>query len=107
MAEMGSLPKRSEVDKQFVWAIEDLYATDELWEKEFNEIKEKLQDVSAYRGRLSESAKTLLEFLQFSDRLNMMMERVYVYANQRYHEDTANSKYQDFADKAGVLLVQM
>ena len=65
MAEMGSLPKRSEVDKQFVWAIEDLYATDELWEKEFNEIKEKLQDVSAYRGRLSESAKHYWNFCSF------------------------------------------
>ncbi len=35
-----------------------------------------------------------------------MMERVYVYANQKYHEDTGNPVYQDLADKAGVIVVQ-
>lgn len=101
------LPKRSEVEKQFTWAIEDLYATDELWEKEYNEIKESLPKVAEYKGKLGESAKTLLEFLKMSDQLSILMERVYVYANQRYHEDTNNSVYQDLADKAGVLAVQM
>ena len=66
-----------------------------------------LTRATEYRGRLSESAKVLLEFLKLSDELSIMMERVYVYANQRYHEDTGNSKYQGLADKAGVLIVQM
>lgn len=107
MSQSNSLPKRSEVEKQYTWAIEDLYANDELWEKEFNELKNKLSKVEDYKGRLSESAKTLLDFLKLSDEASIMMERVYVYANQRYHEDTGNSIYQELADRAGVLLVQM
>lgn len=102
-----SLPKRSEVEKQFTWAIEDLYATDELWEKEYNQLKDMLPKAEEYKGRLSESAKTLLEFLNLSDELGIMMERVYVYANQKYHEDTGNSVYQELADRAGVLYVLM
>ncbi|HPU63727.1 MAG TPA: M3 family oligoendopeptidase, partial [Mobilitalea sp.] len=107
MAQSNTLPKRSEVDKQFTWAIEDIFATDELWEKEYNKIKELLPKAESYKGRLVESAKNLLEFLKLSDELGILMDRVYVYANQRYHEDTANSVYQDLADKAGLLLVQM
>ncbi|NLO08727.1 MAG: oligoendopeptidase F [Clostridiales bacterium] len=106
MSEVERLPKRNEVEKQFTWAIEDLYATDELWEKEYNELKELLPKAAVYRGRLAESAKTLLDFFKFEEQLGILMERVYVYANQKYHEDTGNPVYQDLADKAGVIVVQ-
>ena len=60
MSKSKSLPKRNEVEKQFTWAIEDLYATDELWEKEYNKLKELLPKAESYRGTLSESAKPYL-----------------------------------------------
>ena len=107
MSEAGRLQKRSEVEKHVTWAIEDLYATDELWEKEFNELRGMLPKAVEYRGRLAESAKTLLDFFKLDEQLGMLMERVYVYANQKYHEDTGNAVYQDLADKAGVLIVQL
>ncbi|NLL73354.1 MAG: oligoendopeptidase F [Clostridiales bacterium] len=102
-----SLPKRSEVNKESKWAIEDLYLSDDLWQDEYDKLGNMLTKVSEYRGKLSESAKILLDFMKLSDELRMMMERVYVYANQKYHEDTANPVYQDLADKSGVLMVQM
>lgn len=106
MTQGNSVPKRSEIDKQYKWAIEDLFATDELWEKEYNKIKEMLPKAEVYKGRLTESAETLLEFLKLYDEISLMMERVYVYANQKYHEDTANAVYQELADKSEALLVQ-
>ncbi|NLJ97269.1 MAG: oligoendopeptidase F family protein, partial [Clostridiales bacterium] len=107
MSSNKSLPKRSEVDKKYTWAIEDLYVSDELWKEEYDKLSKMLPKVSEYKGKLSESAKSLLDFLKLSDELQMMLERVYVYANQKYHEDTGNSVYQDLSDKAGVLLVQL
>jgi len=107
MANNKNIPKRSEVDKRFTWAIEDLYATDELWQEEYNRIKEMLPRISEYQGKLSESAETLLGYLKLSDELYQLMERVYVYANQKNHEDTANPVYQDLSSKAGTLYVQV
>lgn len=107
MSEAGRLPKRSEVERNLTWAIEDLYATDDLWEKEYNEIKDMLPKAVEYRGRLVESAKNLLGFFKLNEKISILMERVYVYANQRYHEDTGNAVYQELADKAGVIMVQM
>ena len=107
MTKGKTLLKRSEVKKEFTWAIEDLYATDELWEKDYNRLKEMIPQIEEYRGRLSESGKTLLDFLNLYCRLNILMERIYVYANQKYHEDTANSVYQELSDKAEVLNVQL
>ncbi|MBB2183651.1 oligoendopeptidase F [Lachnospiraceae bacterium MD1] len=107
MAEKKSLPKRSEVDVRYTWAIEDLYVSDEQWQKEYEKIKEMLPKAAEYQGRLSKSGDLLLSFLQLCDQINQMMERVYVYANQKYHEDTGNSTYQDLSNKAGSLFVQV
>ena len=105
MGEGKKLRKRSEIDDKFKWAIEDLYGSDEEWRAEFDQVKEMAGRLTEYKGRLSESADTLLNFLSFSDEISMLEERVYVYANQRYHEDTGNAVYQDLSDKASNLSV--
>lgn len=102
-----NLPKRSEVDINYKWAIEDLYASDDLWYKEYEAIKGMLPKAAEYQGRLSKSAELLLGFLQLSDEIGKLLERVYVYANQKYHEDTGNSTYQDLSNKANALSVQV
>lgn len=107
MAEKNSLPKRCEIEKEYTWAMEDLYATDEQWQLEYDKLKEMLSKVVEYQGRLSKSSELLLGFLQLSDEINILLERIYVYANQRYHEDTANAKYQDLSNKANMLSVQV
>ncbi len=107
MAKNKTLPKRSEVNRLDSWAIEDLYTSDEVWQKEYEEIKTLLPNAAQYQGRLNKSGEVLLSFLQLSDEIGMLLERVYVYANQKYHEDTGNSVYQDLSNKANVLSVQV
>jgi oligoendopeptidase F len=107
MAQNKILPKRSEVEKKYTWAIEDLYSSDEQWQIEYNKVKEMLPTILEYQGRLSKSGDLLLGFLQLSDEISKLMERVYVYASQKCHEDTANPVYQDLSNKAGALSVQV
>ncbi len=101
------LPKRIEVDQKYKWAIEDLYASDDLWQSEYDQLKNLVAKASEYQGRLSKSGELLLSFLQLSDEIGKLLERVYVYANQKSHEDTANAIYQDLANKANALSIQV
>ena len=103
---MQELKKRSEVEKQFRWRIEDLYASDDGWETEYEKTGKLCQELSSYQGRLLESAETLYQFLSKKDEMNQLFERVYVYANQRYHEDTANAFYQGLSERASRLSVE-
>lgn len=102
---MEQIRKRSEMDRAYTWAIEDLYANDELWKAEYAKTKEEIERIKGYQGKLTESGKQLCEFLKLQDDISFYLERVYVYANQKYHEDTGNSLYQGFADQAGNLAV--
>lgn len=107
MAQNNNLPKRSEVDRKFTWAIEDLYASDERWQEEYEKLKTMIPRAEEYQGRLSKSGDILLSFLQLSDEISKLVERIYVYANQKNHEDTANATYQDLSNKASALSVQV
>lgn len=99
-----ALPLRSEIDDSLKWKIEDLFANDDNWKDEYERLKGLLSVKPEYKGRLSESAEVLLKALRAYDELELSVERVYVYANQKYYEDTANSFYQDYAGKAQALI---
>ena len=106
MAE-GKLLSREEVDPKYKWKIEDLFATDELWEKEYNKLKKLFKQYEKYPGTLGESKEKMLEFFTFSSKVNLLFERLYVYANQRLHEDLANAKYQKYAGMMQNAMVEM
>lgn len=90
------IPKRSEVPEQFKWALEDIYATDEKWAEDLQKLKAMLERIAAFKGRLSESADTLYDFMQLSDEISVLCDSLGNYAQRRSDEDTANAKYQGF-----------
>ena len=90
------IPKRSEVPEQFKWALEDIYATDEKWAEDLQKLKAMPERIAAFKGRLSESADTLYDFMQLSDEISVLCDSLGNYAQRRSDEDTANAKYQGF-----------
>ena len=99
--------KRNEIPEQYKWKIEDLYADNDAWEADFTKLQQGMEDIKKYEGTLAKSAENLLSLMKKSDELNQLAENVYVYANQRLHEDTSNAYYQGLSGRAQMLLVQM
>lgn len=97
--------KRDEISDEYKWNLEDMFASDELWEEEYEQTKELCNKIASYQGKLTESAVTLLAYFQDTDEANYHLERIYVYANERYHQDTAVSQYQGYASRADSLMV--
>lgn len=101
------LNTREEANARCKWAIEDLYKNDEDWKRDYELLKSRIPELTKFRGRLGESAEVLLSMQKLSDELNQLLEKVYVYANQRLHENTDNSTYQNLASQAQGLLVEL
>ena len=104
MENSGKISSRSEMKKEDQWKMEDLYASDEVWEQDFQKLKEQMQEFFRYEGTMGDSAEQLYQVLTEQDRLNMLMENVYVYANQKNHEDMGNGMYQKMAGRAQSLM---
>jgi len=102
-AQSGALPARSDIAVEDTWDLEDMYATDELWEEDFTRAEETLAGFEGFRGRLGESGATLLEALRFNNDFGMLLSDLVVYAGMRSHEDQRVDKYNGmFARALGV-----
>lgn len=94
------IPTRSEVDPKYTWALEDVYASDDLWNKDLKKARAFPKQLTTYQGRLGESAETLLEFLKLGDEIGILFDALYGYAQRKSDEDTTNSRYQGMASQA-------
>ena len=100
-----TIPVRSEVPQEHTWNLKDIFPSDEAWAEEYEALKQMPAKVSAYAGRLGESAKTLLEFMQGDDELEVRLMSLYGYASCSSDQDAGNGKYQDMKGKAMSTLV--
>lgn len=94
------LQARSEVPVERTWRLEDIFATDEVWEEELNSLKNEIPKISEYKGKVAESADTLFNVLNLQDELSERLGKLFTYAHMRYDQDTTNSFYQALNAKA-------
>jgi oligoendopeptidase F len=93
MAAQKKIPKRSEVEKKYTWATEDIFASDELWEKALEEAKQAISLADNFKGKLGESADTLYAYLKAQDEFSRKANLLANYAMRKSDEDTSNSFY--------------
>jgi oligoendopeptidase F len=98
-AAVNKLPSRSEITVEDTWKLEDIFATDEEWEKEFKEVNSLIPAVKEFQGKLGESADILYEALQYQDQLLERLGKLFAYSHMRYDQDTTNSFYQGLDDR--------
>ena len=103
---VNKLPARSEIVVEDTWRLEDIFASDDTWEKEFQEVKALIPHVKDFQGKLGESAGSLYEALQFQDGLLERLGKLYAYSHMRYDQDTTNSFYQGLDDRMKNLYAQ-
>ncbi len=89
--------ERSEVKQEYTWKTEDIFASDEEWEKLYKEAEAEL-DFSAYKGTLGTKAG-LLAYLAKDLPLGEKLERLYLYAHMKMDQDTREAKYNAYVAK--------
>lgn len=99
--------KRAEQKIKDTWKMEDLFPSDEAWEKDLEKAFGMVKKYSDFRGCISKDKECLLQYLKFNDEINLLAERLYVYSNQKYHQDMAEAKYQGYSGKAQKLAVDI
>ncbi len=104
---MAKTRKREEVKKEDTWALEDLYASEQLFEEDCGRLAGMIEEFPKYKGRLKEGSGVLLKMLEDYSGMNKLFEKVYVYANQRLHQDMGNAASQKSAASTEVWMDKM
>ncbi|MGM8212676.1 oligoendopeptidase F [Virgibacillus sp. W0430] len=98
------LQSRDEVPKERTWRLEDIFATDELWEQEYKALEADIPEITNYQNTLGDAADNVLNVLQLQDKLSERLGKLYTYSHMRYDQDTANGFYQAMNARADNIL---
>lgn len=100
MAEPKRIPERSEIALEDRWAIEDLYANDELWYEDLEKMKALTLKLADYAGHLGQDSATLLTYCEATEAAMELLGNLIEYAGRRNDEDTRVGKYQEMYGRA-------
>lgn len=106
MANIESIQTREEIDDRYKWNMRDVYADEDLWKKDIEQAKELFLRLKEFRGGICRDVNSFAECMKLMGEIEWLTEKIYFYANQKYHEDLGCSKYQNMAGESTELLTQ-
>ena len=98
--------KREEISDEYKWDLSKMFSSIEELESASNEVKELVNIVKGYQGRIMESSSTLLSFYKDYEAMERLLEKVIIYSRLLCDTDTSNSSYQELkilADRKSVV----
>lgn len=101
------LPKRSEVNEEFTWKIEDVFPDTAAWEAELQNIQTKTAELAGMEGKVTASAENLLSTLEQHAALDLMVSRTFHYASRLSDVDTKNSTNQAMVQRISSIATQV
>ena len=98
------LRKRSEIEDRYKWDLTHIYASDEAWEKDYNEVTAAADVLDELNGHVAEDPKkAVITVFELFER----MAPIYEYAFLRKETDNADSTAQALKDRALRLYVTL
>lgn len=102
----NAIRTRADVDPLDTWDLTDIYPGDPDFETALTEVDGSINQAIAYKGRLGESAGVLLSAFQDAADLQLLVERINVYARLIHDQDTTDPLAQSRIDRATAVAIQ-
>jgi len=87
--------KRTDIKDEFKWDLTKIIASD----KEYNSFIEKINNLSdkilEMKGHILDNSESLEKYLNLSNEMNLLIEKLYVYSFLSYYSDTTDSSYKE------------
>ncbi|OLN33738.1 oligoendopeptidase F [Desulfosporosinus metallidurans] len=105
--EQQRLKSRAEIPEATKWRLEDIFSSNDQWEKEFAHVEKLLGEGGKFEGHLADNSDTLIACFEWMDDLSLRIEEIYSYARMRRDEDNRMANYQALTERAGALAVKV
>lgn len=94
---------RAEQKEEDTWDLSAIYENEELFSEDAVRLEGLMGKFADLQGTLKQGSEKLLETLRLYEQMGQIYEKLNVYANQRYHEDTTNAKYQQMSGEVQII----
>lgn len=102
-----TIPARKDLPAKDKWNLSSIYKSDSDWEAALKSLPELTKTAAGFKGRLGESAETLLAALKALEKANLVMETVYHYASLQHEADEDDTQATDRDGRAMMAYTQM
>ena len=99
--------ERQNIENQYKWTIDEMYPSESDLNKDIDKVKELIDKLASYKGKLAESKSNLYEALHTSEDAGRILEKLYVYTHMKSHEDTRINDNQGKATKIDMLSTEL
>ena len=97
---------RCEIEDKYKWDLTKIYKDEKEWQKDFDDVKEKILKVTSYRNSFLSNGKKLYEYLKYDEEVSRKLEKIYYYAHLNYDADTLNEEYKVMKNKVSDLFTK-
>ncbi len=80
------------MQEKYNWKLEDIFNNEEEFKKEKNNIKDILEKIKTYKGKLCDTSDNLYNCYKLYEQALEKYEKVYSYGMLKYHLDMSNSE---------------
>ncbi len=84
---------------KYNWDLTRMFKDYNDYKNSINEVNKLLDEIVKYKGKLLESSNTLYEALSKDERIDYLIERLYVYSHLGYYLNMADVTYQKYKDE--------
>lgn len=92
--------ERKDIDKKYIWNLEDIYENIQNWEKAIDNLNNEINKVDNYKKNMILSSDNLYNFLNWYEDVCEQIDKIVEYASLKYCENTKNATYQAMYQKA-------
>ena len=97
---------RCEIEDKYKWDLTKIYKDEKEWQKDFDDVKEKILKVLEYKDSFLSNGKKLYEYLKYDEEVSRKLEKIYYYAHLNYDADTLDEKYKVMTNKVSDLFTK-
>lgn len=91
---------RQSVPDKHKWRLEDIYESDEAFEKDYIKLEEMFKRIPAIRETLTDNPETMAKAFRETEAMEHIASKLFVYARMHRDEDNTVAKYQAMTQRA-------
>jgi oligoendopeptidase F len=85
-----SIPARSEIAESDTWDLTKLYLTEKDYQRGLEKLRREYPGYASFKGKVGQSAKDLLEVLEFDKSIDLLAEKLGHYVSLKGSEDSSD-----------------
>lgn len=89
---------------KYKWDLTKLFKNDEEFNNTIKEVEKLLKEIVKYKGKIFNSSNTLLEFLKLDTKIDILTEKIYIYAYLGHYDNMASEEYLQKKEKANKIM---